>query len=525
MASAKIRRELECSICMDMYTDPVNLACGHNFCRDCIDRVLDSQMRSGVHSCPECRTQYPTRPTLQRNITLCNIVDNFLPTQPDQEETGVFCTYCVDYPELAVKACLHCEVSLCDKHLTVHKTSVEHVLTSPTASLEERKCSIHKELLRYFCTEDSACICLSCCLIGEHRGHHMEPLFKASERKKKQLRNALQKLMIKKEEMEGRVQNLHESRRKLVENEAGNTERVSALFRDLKRHLEDLEKRVLNVMSRVAQQLSLLALDLIQQLETKKDELSRKMSHIEELCNMTDPLTVLQKSDSGDLFGTKYGDNEDKDRCDQLFHDGGDLEMPGIPYTLHTGLSDITIGGNEMICIQEPDDILLDVNTAGNNLHISDDKKTASWSSNQNLPETPERFQYDPQVLSSHSFSSGRHYWEVDVGGSQSWSIGMCYPSMDRRGEQSWIGYNKKSWGLESRRNQCSVIHDSTRIPLPTNIYSDRIRIYLDYEAGQISFYDLCDPIRHLHTFTTTFDEPLHAVLGVGLDGCIKITG
>ncbi|CAI9582279.1 unnamed protein product, partial [Staurois parvus] len=121
-------------------------------------------------------------------------------------------------------------------------------------------------------------------------------------------------------------------------------------------------------------------------------------------------------------------------------------------------------------------------NTAGNNLHISDDRKTVSWSGrNQNLPETPERFQYFPQVLSSQSFSSGRHYWEVDVGGSGGWRVGMCYPSIDRGGGlQSLIGRNRKSWGLVMDSNQYTVLHESYKILLPPSPPSTRVRIYLD---------------------------------------------
>ena len=172
-----------------------------------------------------------------------------------------------------------------------------------------------------------------------------------------------------------------------------------------------------------------------------------------------------------------------------------------------------------------PADILLDVKTAHNNLQISDDRKTVSMSYRiQKRPQAPERFQYCPQVLSSQSFSSGRHYWDVEVGGSHEWVVGMCYPSIARRGRKSEIGKNNKSWGLDRSANQYFVIYDSKVFLLPTNLSSNRVRIYLDYEAGRISFYDLCDPIRHLHTFTTTLTEPLHAGIWVWR-GCIKICG
>ncbi|XP_040203090.1 probable E3 ubiquitin-protein ligase TRIML1 [Rana temporaria] len=517
MASADLRAELECSVCLNIYTDPVTLRCGHNFCRVCIDRVLDTQEGSGGYSCPECREKFPDRPALQRNMKLRNIAETFLSAQPDPEESGVFCNYCVDYPVPAVRSCLHCEVSLCDKHLRVHKKSPEHVLCDPTLSMESRKCSVHKKILEYYCTEDNTCICVYC-VIGGHKGHEMKSLDEASEKKKEKLRNVLQNLLTKREETEERVQSLQEHRRKVEEEAAGDTERVTVLFRDLRRRLEDLEKRVLREISMRAERISIS----IRDLEIKKKELSMKMRRIEELCNMTDPLTVLQESDTGDLCDTEDGDNEDRERHEELLHDGGGLGVAGV---LHTGLSDIITEVNVYFPIQGAADILLDGNTANKYLQISDDRKTVSWSDiEKNHPETPERFQDSPQVMSSQSFSSGRHYWEVDVGGSSEWRIGMCYPSIDRRGLQSRIGYNNKSWGLHRSGDHYEMRHNCKVTLLHTNPPSNRVRIDLDYEAGRISFYDMCDPIRHLHTFTTTFTEPLHAGIRVGR-GCIKICG
>ncbi|XP_077327121.1 E3 ubiquitin-protein ligase TRIM39-like [Lithobates pipiens] len=522
MASGDLRAELECSFCLNIYTDPVMLKCGHNFCRVCIDRVLDTQGGSGGYSCPECRARFQNRPALQRNMKLHNIVENFLSAEPDRKESGVFCTYCVDSPVPAVRSCLLCEVSLCDKHLRVHRKSPEHVLTDPILSMESRKCSVHKKILEYYCTEDETCICVSCCMIGGHKGHEMESLDEASEKKKETLRNVLQKLLMKREETEERVQSLQEHGRKVEEKAAGDTERVTGIFIEFRRRLEDLERRVLRDISGQAERISISVANFLRNLEIKKEELSRKLRHIEELCNVTDPLTVLQESDTGDLCDTEDGDNEDREKHEKLLHDGGGLDVAEV---IHTGLSDIITEVNVYFPIQGPADILLDVNTAHDYLHISDDRKKASRSNiDQNRPETPERFQRYTQVLSSRSFSSGRHYWEVDVGESGSWRVGMCYPSIDRRGEQSWIGDNNKSWGLVRSGNQYWGKHGNEHTPLLTNIPSNRVGIYLDYEAGRISFYDLCDPIRHLHTFTTTFTEPLHGGLHV-LEGCIKICG
>ncbi|XP_056373687.1 E3 ubiquitin/ISG15 ligase TRIM25-like [Hyla sarda] len=333
MASADLRDELDCSICLIMYTDPVTLRCGHNFCRVCIDRVLDTQDQSGLYYCPECREIFGDRPTLRRNIALCNIVQNVLYTKPDKGwvSTGIFCTYCLDSTELAVKCCQRCEASLCDKHLRTHNKSPEHVLSEPRTSLKNRKCSVHKKVLEYYCTEDAACICVSCSLAGEHRGHQVEMMDEASEKKKKKLRNVLQKLITKREKTEERVRSLEERRRKAQEKSSGEAERVTALFIDMRRRLDDLEKKVLSEISRQEKEESLSLSALIHQLEIKKDELSRKMRHIEELCNMTDPLTVLQEPDTGDL-------------CDPE-EDGGDethyVDLGLVSDTIHTRLLDV----------------------------------------------------------------------------------------------------------------------------------------------------------------------------------------
>ncbi|XP_040211139.1 E3 ubiquitin/ISG15 ligase TRIM25-like [Rana temporaria] len=525
MASSDLRQELDCSICLTTYTDPVNLRCGHSYCRVCIDRVLDTQGGSGGYSCPECREEFRDRPVLQRIITLRNIVETFRSTQLEEGKTGIFCTYCIHSPVTAVKSCLLCEASLCNDHLRVHSKAPEHVLTDPTTSMEKRKCSIHKKILEYYCTEDSACICVTCSLAGEHRGHKVETLDEASEKKKQKLRNVLKEIVSNRKEIEQRVRSLQELKGRVQEKSAGERERVTALFIELRRHLEDLEKRVRRNISSQEERISLSLSDLIDQLEINKEDLSRKMEDIEKLCNMTDPLTVLQESDTGDLCDTEEGDNEDRERHDRILHDGGDLDVSGISHTLHAGLSDMIKEVNVFFNIQEASDILLDVNTAGNYLQISDDMKTASRSYiHQKRPETPERFQNFINVLSSRRFSSGRHYWEVDVSKSEWWVVGMCYPSIERRGEGSVIGYNKKSWCLVRYNNQYFIRHDSKDIRISPDLSSNRVRISLNYEAGQIFFYDLCDPIRHLHTFTTTFTEPLHAGLGVW-DGHVTISG
>ncbi|XP_063786177.1 E3 ubiquitin/ISG15 ligase TRIM25-like [Pseudophryne corroboree] len=528
MASADLRQELVCSVCLSIYTDPVTLRCGHNFCRGCIACALDAQEGSRAYSCPECRAEFQKRPALIRNITLCNIVGSFLSTLKDHEETGIFCCYCIHSPVPAAKSCLMCEAHLCDNHLRVHSKLADHVLSDLTTDLGNRKCSIHKKVLEYYCTEDDVCVCVSCCLIGEHREHQVESLDDASEKRKQKLRDVLQKLSTKRAAAEKRVQSLLERRRDNQEKAAGIAERVTTLFSDIRRQLEDLEKRVLSEIFRQEERVSLSVSDLIQQLEIKKEELSRKMRHIEELCNMSDPVTVLQEPDTVDILC----DTKGRKRPYTHVHDGGDLNVGPISETLHT-LSDIITGintgiygqeatdplldvvkaentdsditdTNTGIFVQEPVDIFLDVTTAGNNIFISGDGKTASV--------TRARFQY--QVISTRGFTSGRNCWDAEICNISYWRVGMCYPSIDRKGRQSHIGENHKSWCVRGHNNKYTVMHDDIDIRLPELTLCERVRIVVDYDAGQLSFYSVdFYSTRHLHTFNTTFTEPIHAAL------------
>ncbi|XP_018123080.1 E3 ubiquitin-protein ligase TRIM8 [Xenopus laevis] len=375
MATVDLRDELSCSICLSIYTDPVSLPCGHNFCQGCIGTTWDTQEGSGAYSCPECRKTFRKRPALHRNRTLGNIAKRFRPTETEPGETGIFCTYCVLSPVPAAKSCLLCEASLCDTHLRVHSKSAEHVLTQPTDSFMERKCFVHHKVLEYYCYKDSVCICVYCCMAEEHRGHRVELLSEASEKKKEKLRKVLEKLRQEREKTDRGNQRLQEGRGEVSEKSASETERVTALFRDIREQLEALEKRLLTDISRQKEELSLQLQGLMEQLEIKKDELSRKIRHIEELCNMADPLTVLQERESH-----RVADNEGgRERADIKVPAVGDLDVDLISETLLTGLAEIVTGVKEWwIYGQEATDLLLDINTAGNHVSVSGDKKSFS---------------------------------------------------------------------------------------------------------------------------------------------------
>ncbi|XP_069591010.1 E3 ubiquitin/ISG15 ligase TRIM25-like [Ranitomeya imitator] len=527
MASAELRDELNCSICLSLYTDPVSLRCGHNFCRSCIVSVLDAQEAAGGYSCPDCRAEYPERPALEKNRKLRNIVERFSSTQPDMEETRIFCTYCTKSPVPAVRTCLQCETSLCNDHLTAHNKTVDHILIDPTRPFGNTKCSLHKKILEYYCPQDAACLCVSCCLVGEHRGHQVELLHETSEKKKKKLRKYLDELNPQKVDIQTRVQNLQDHKRKIQEKASDERKNISKIFMDIKKQLKMAEKKALSEVSRQEEKIVSQISDLIRKLEIQEDELNKKMHHLE-MCLVTDPIRLLEESD---ITECSHGGDEDTggDGDEDTGGDDGevsneeDLDEVLISLTLHRSMRDIVTNVMSEFGVHVPD-ILLDVDTAHRRVKISEDLKTATDSEEkQEKPESPERFTRSVQVLSGCVFSSGQHYWEVEWNQIGEFGSGLSYPSIEREGRQSGIGFNDKSWCLDMYNGGYEVWHNTNVLTLSENPTCPTLGVFLDYEAGRLSFYELCDPIRHLHTFTASFTEPLHVVFYVNGGASVTI--
>uniref|UniRef100_A0A7N8X9K3 RING-type domain-containing protein n=1 Tax=Mastacembelus armatus TaxID=205130 RepID=A0A7N8X9K3_9TELE len=71
--------ELSCPICLQLYSDPVVLPCGHNYCRACICKTVDALDKKAktILRCPECREEYRSVDSLQKNFKLCSIVEGY----------------------------------------------------------------------------------------------------------------------------------------------------------------------------------------------------------------------------------------------------------------------------------------------------------------------------------------------------------------------------------------------------------------------------------------------------------------
>uniref|UniRef100_A0A8C5DFS3 Uncharacterized protein n=1 Tax=Gouania willdenowi TaxID=441366 RepID=A0A8C5DFS3_GOUWI len=171
-----------CSICLDRFSHPASLPCGHCFCLSCIGeywRIHESCQ------CPLCKAVFPVRPRLE--------------TAPTRRESArakageVSCDFCSGS---AAMSCLVCVASYCGDHLEPHYQSGDlgrHRLLSVVKNLEEPRCRLHGKMLERFCSTDQTCVCATC-VQTEHRGHRLIPINRAAAKKKDKLKRRLLKL-------------------------------------------------------------------------------------------------------------------------------------------------------------------------------------------------------------------------------------------------------------------------------------------------------------------------------------------
>ncbi|XP_030282689.1 E3 ubiquitin-protein ligase TRIM21-like [Sparus aurata] len=511
-----------CSICLDVFTDPVSTPCGHNFCKTCITKHWD---KNDMSQCPSCKKIFNTRPELEVNTLISEMAAQFRKSAQQKSSSSSSdkqvskpgedpCDVCTGTKLKALKSCLVCLASYCETHLEPHLTKSglkRHQLIDPVENLEGRMCTKHDKLLELFCKTDQMCICMLCSDL-DHKTHEVVPLKKEYEgksllsfelgKKDAEIQQMIQKRRLKIQEMKRSV----ELSKKDADREIAAGVQV---FSALKESVERSQAELIDTIKEKQRETEKQAEDFIKELEQEMSVLEKRSSEVEQLSQSEDHLHLLQS------FPSLNSAPPTKDWT------GVSVLPPSYEGTVVRAVNQLeeTLSKQmkkaELKRVQQyAVDVTLDPDTAHPDLVLSDDGKQVYDSDvRKKLPDNPERFDKCANVLAKQSFSSGRFYFEVQVKEKTEWTLGVVRESINRKGEITLTpedGY----WTIWLRNeNEYSALAD-TELSLSLKCQPEKVGVFVDYEEGLVSFYDV-DAAALIYSFTgCCFTQKLYPYFG-----------
>ncbi|XP_044198520.1 E3 ubiquitin-protein ligase TRIM39-like [Thunnus albacares] len=507
-----------CSICLDVFTDPVTTSCGHNFCKNCITEHWNSNVQ---YLCPICKEVFNTRPKLRVNTFISEMVSQFRQEAQQKASSSsseqqaakpgeVPCDVCTGTKLKALKSCLVCLTSYCETHLEPHLTASglkRHQLMDPVENLEDRMCMKHDKPLELFCKTDQTCVCMLCSVL-DHKTHEFVPLKEEYEGKKAELgkteaeiQQMIQKRQLKIQEIKHSVD---------LSEEDANREKAEGVqvFIALKESVERSLNELIETIEEKQRTTEKQAEDFIKELEQEISELMKRSSEVKQLSHSEDHLHLLQN------FPSLKAAPPTKDWTEVS------VRPPSYEGTVVRAVTQLeeTLS-KEMKKLVEAElkrvqqyavDVTLDPDTAHPNLILSDDGKQVNDSDvGKNLPDNPERFSDCCCVLGKQSFSSGRFYFEVQVEGKTDWDLGVARESSNRKGDITLNPLNGY-WTIWLRNGNEYSACNNPPVHLSLKSQPQKVGVFVDYEEGLVSFYDV-DAAALIYSFTgCSFTERLY---------------
>ncbi|CAK6978503.1 E3 ubiquitin-protein ligase TRIM21-like [Scomber scombrus] len=506
-----------CSICLDVFTHPVTIPCGHNFCKNCITQHWDTNVQK---DCPLCKKVFNTRPELHINTFISEMADQFRQSAVKKSSscseqrcinTGdVLCDVCTETKLKAVKSCLVCLTSYCETHLEPHQRISglkRHKLIDPVKNLEDRMCKKHDRPLELFCRTDQMCVC-QFCTESDHKSHVYVHLIEEYEGKKADLKKTEAEVQQMIQNRRLKIQQIKDSV-KLSNGEADretadSVQVFSALIQSVERSLAQLIEMIEEKQKRTEKQ----AEGFIKELEEEISELMKRSAEVEQLSHTEDHLQLLQS------FSSLNPALPTKDWTEVRVHSSylGTVRraVAQLEETLSEEMKKLCDDAELKRVQQFAVDVTLDPETAHPNLILSDDGKQVTCGDvKKNLPDNPGRFSCNSCVLGQQSFSSGRFYYEVQVKGKTEWTLGVARESINRK-KQIMCSPNNGIWAIYLRnKNEYRPFSDPP-VLLSLKWKPQKVGVFVDYEEGLVSFYDV-DAATLIYSFTDCkFTEKLY---------------
>ncbi|XP_006831938.1 PREDICTED: E3 ubiquitin-protein ligase TRIM69 [Chrysochloris asiatica] len=443
-----ITKELHCPLCQDWFRDPLMLTCGHNFCQTCIQNFWKPEVKETF--CPECK--------------------------------------------------MLCKYSNCTFNIVVEKL-VEKIKKLPLLK-GNPQCPEHGENLKLFSKLDGKLICFQCKDDRLSVGQSKEFLQISDA-----ARFFTEELNIFQSQLEETLRELQSLRNMQTdaiaaykENKLHLQQHISLEFLKLHQFLHGKEKEVLS--------------ELREEGKALNEEMELNLNQLQEQCLLTKEMLVsiqtrMEQQNAFDFLKdiTVFLDSLEqgmrmlvpRDLVSRKLNPGqfkGPIQYivwREMQSTLSPGLSPLT----------------LDPKTAHPNLMLSQNR-TSVWHGDikQAMPDDPERFDSSVAVLGSKGFTSGKWYWEVEVAKKTKWTVGVVRESIIRKGSCP-LTPEQGFWLLRLRNQTDLKALDLPSCCLKLTNDLNKVGIYLDYEGGQVSFYN-AKTMNHIYTFSSTFTEKIY---------------
>ncbi|XP_060546862.1 zinc-binding protein A33-like isoform X2 [Pantherophis guttatus] len=347
-------------------------------------------------------------------------------------------------------------------------------------------CEEHEEPLKLFCSQDEECVCVICRDLPQHRGHDFLPI-----------KNAVQ---IYQDRLKASLEPLEEGLRRLKRSQCHQQENIIELktcSKSLSDHISEEFMKMHQLLNdrelAIKQALENQREKNLAQMETKLKELDCKLaSHSETVCRVQasleckDHISFLKEAKELLERVRKEQEGPDERELDALVGEDG----------LEASTEDTV-----------PASITLDSNSAHPSLVLVEKATGVEFSPDQQIwQEKLETFTATPCVVGRKGITTGRFYWEVDVEDSTDWIVGMAKKSVKRKKQLNFLP-KEGVWAIELKAGEYQALSEP-RTPLLVCGKMKKVGVYLDFEGGQLSFYN-SSSMTHLYTFQACFQPAL----------------
>ena len=268
----QIEEEITCSICGDLFTDPKTIPCLHTFCKQCIEKSIESNKKmASIVCCPLCRTPLARDDisSVPTNFTINRLVEIF----GKRKEAGttlalkeIKCSNREDGAP-AVTWCVECENSLCQrcndahqmmKALNSHKiVPIEDFVKNPKLILstpeKPEACKSHgKQALDLYCKTCSSLICRDCTLKDHPREtHDFDFIDDVVDEEREKIKQATAPLKLLLERVRNEIKRIEESNKEIDTESEANRRKIQGVYGEVYKLLKQQEEEALEKVNTI----------------------------------------------------------------------------------------------------------------------------------------------------------------------------------------------------------------------------------------------------------------------------------